>query len=267
MSARRLQGKVAIVTGGGKGIGSATCIMMAKEGASVAIADIDGVASSDLARQIERDGGTAAGYEVDVADMDQVRTLIDNVVSRFGRIDVLHCNAAAMGKDIVGVDSQCDIVDLPLEVWHRTLAVNLTGPMLCSRFAIPRMLDHGGGSIIFTSSVAAKLAEHVRGAYAVSKTGLTALTQHIAAAYGKRGVRCNAVAPGRTVTDPTRHPPERDEMLLRHHLTPFLGQPDDIARVAVFLASDDSRYITGQVIFADGGFAAHLATYADDIGN
>ncbi|HVX22777.1 MAG TPA: glucose 1-dehydrogenase [Acidimicrobiales bacterium] len=253
-----LEGKAAVVTGAAGGIGAATARRLAEEGARVVVADLNGDGAETVAADIVGSGGEAVAVVVDVSDPDSVAAMIDRAVSAFGRLDVLHNNAAAFGADVIMRD--VDVVDIDLDVWNRTLAVNLTGVLLGCRFGIPAILASGGGSIINTSSVAGWMAEPVRVGYGVSKAGIVLLTRHVATRYGKQGVRCNAIAPGVVVTDTTRG--HMDQAFLDRmaavHSAPRLGEPSDIADVACFLASDRSAFVNGHVLTVDGGLTAHL---------
>lgn len=258
----RLDGKVAIVTGAASGIGRASALAMADEGAWIAVADIDLRGAEDVVADAQRRGGTAMAIEVDVADPAAVEHMVRRTVDELGRVDVLFNNAAVLTPDVRARDT--DVVDLDLEVWHRTMAVNLTGPMLGCRFAVPEMRKRGGGSIINSSSAAAGLADVVRCAYGTSKGGLNSLTRYVAAAFGKDGIRCNAIAPGVVLTPAVRALQSDDALaeFALHHTTPRLGTPEDVAGLAVYLASDQSGFLTGQVLTVDGGLSCHLPTYA-----
>jgi NAD(P)-dependent dehydrogenase (short-subunit alcohol dehydrogenase family) len=184
-------------------------------------------------------------------------------VRRYGQIDVLHNNAGAVELDTIGRDG--DLRQLDVDVWDRTLAVNLRGVMLCTKHVAPIMADAGRGSIVNTSS-GSGLAGHVtRSAYGASKAGVNAFTQYTATTLGRDGIRCNAVAPGLIMTPAAvRNLSEAEiDMFLRHTLTGRLGTPEDIAAMVAFLASDEAGFITGQVISVDGGALAHSPTYAD----
>lgn len=250
-----LAGKVAIVTGGAGGIGSATVRTLARHGARVVVADVADDRIAPVVESVRAAGGEVVGFAADVADETSVRELVDFAVATYGRLDILHNNAAA--TDVVRQDY--DVCAVALEVWERTLAVNLTGPMLGCRFAIPPMLASGGGSIINTASVAGLRAEREHVSYGVSKAGLVLLTKHVAVSYGKRGIRCNAVAPGviMTPTARLRHDGWVEGMQRIHH-SPRLGEPDDIAGVVAFLASDASMFVNGAVIEVDGAMTALL---------
>jgi len=260
----RLAGKVAIVTGGAGGIGSATCRKLAMEGASVAVFDIKAEAATGVAGEIESAGGDALAVQLDLSDEAQVMAAIAATVQRFGRLDVVHNNAALTDNEFLTRDTA--VTELDLEVWDRTLDVNLRSQMLMCKHAIPELMNDGGGSIINMSSGAALKGDSTRTAYGVSKAGVHALTMYAATSHGKRGIRVNTVVPGLIITDAVKaHIP--DGMLGklgRATLTPYLGAPDDIADLVVFLASDESRYITGQMIMIDGGMTAHAGQSSQD---
>jgi NAD(P)-dependent dehydrogenase (short-subunit alcohol dehydrogenase family) len=264
-----LEGRVAIVTGasldesGGVGIGGATAQLMAREGARVVAADVNGAGARRLAESIQKHGGQALGLEVDVAREGDIVAMVAATVDTFGGVDILHNNAAALGPDVLGKDG--DLLSLDVTAWERMFAVNLTGAMLGCKHAIPHMLKRGRGAIVNTSSVASLQGELVRAAYGSSKGGLNAFTKYVASMYGKQGIRCNGVAPGLVMTATARaHFPEQaKEVMLRHHLTPYLGEPEHIAQVVVFLASDAAAFITGETLRVDGGFTAHAPTTAD----
>ncbi|HEV7730578.1 MAG TPA: SDR family oxidoreductase [Candidatus Binatia bacterium] len=255
----RLAGRVAIVTGGAGGIGRATAIALAREGAQVVVADIDGDAATRVATEI---GAAATAIRVDVSEEPDVVAMIAVAVDTFGRLDVLHNNAALTAPDVLARDTV--VTAMSLDVWERTLAVNLRSQMLACKHAIPAMLASGGGAIVNMSSGAANIGDVTRLAYGVSKAGVQALTRYVAVAHGKQGIRANAIVPGLIMTPAVtaQVPADMLAFFAADTLTPHLGQPEDIAATVVFLASDDARYITGQMITVDGGSATHGAHYA-----
>jgi NAD(P)-dependent dehydrogenase (short-subunit alcohol dehydrogenase family) len=254
----RVAGKAAIVTGGGGGIGGASARALAREGAAVLVVDIDQEAAQSVADGITGTGGDAAPFRADLSEESQVVAVLDEANSRFGRLDVLHNNAALTDSDFLHGDTA--VTELSLEVWERTLAVNLRSQMLTCKHAVPIMVRGGGGSIINMSSGASLKGDRTRTAYGVSKAGVNALTMYVATSHGKQGIRANTILPGLVLTDAVRA--HLDEAMLaglgKATLTPYVGQPEDIAEVVVFLASDESRYITGQMIAVDGGMSAHV---------
>ncbi len=263
MTQRRLAGKVAIVTGAASGIGRATALALAREGAAVVVADLNADGANAVAEEIEAAGGRAAGQAADVSSEPSVVAMVAATVDHFGGLDVLHNNAALVDPAVMGADGE--VTALGLDTFERTLAVNLRGPLLGCKHAIPRMLERGGGVIVNTSSASGLTGDLVRTAYGVSKAGLDALTRYVATQYGKRGVRCNSIAPGVIATPAlaANVPPELIAVYERSHLTPRLGRPEDIAEVVVFLASDAAAFITGQVLSVDGGLLAHHPAVAE----
>ena len=259
----RLIDKVAIVTGGGGGIGGATARALAAEGAAVVVVDIDEAAAGRTEATIVEGGGQAAAFGADLSDEDQVIAAVATTMTRFGRIDVLHNNAALTDSDFLMRDTS--VTDLSLDVWERTMAVNLRSQMLTCKHVVPEMVRGGGGSIINMSSGASLKGDRTRTAYGVSKAGVNALTMYVATSHGKQGIRVNTILPGLVITDAVQA--HLNEKMLaglgKATLTPSVGQPEDIADVVVFLASDESRYITGQMIAVDGGMSAHVGLGGD----
>jgi NAD(P)-dependent dehydrogenase (short-subunit alcohol dehydrogenase family) len=259
-----LDGRAAIVTGGAGGIGGATARALAREGASVVIVDIDGDRAEQVAEAITASNGTAFSVSADLSEETEVVAAISAAMARYGRLDVLHNNAAMTESDFLSRDTQ--VTDLPLEVWERTMAINLRSQMLMCKHAVPEMVRDGGGSIINMSSGASLKGDRTRTAYGVSKAGVNALSMYVAASHGKQGVRVNTVVPGLIITDAVRAH-LTDHMLAglgRSTLTPYVGDPADVANLVVFLASDESRYITGQMIAIDGGMSAHVGAIGPD---
>jgi NAD(P)-dependent dehydrogenase (short-subunit alcohol dehydrogenase family) len=258
-----LQGKIAIVTGAGGGIGAACAARLARAGARVVVADIDGASAERQAARIRAAGGEAVAADTDIGDDGSIRALMATTVQAFGGLDILHNNAAATGISST-VDAPVEHMDIG--VWDDTMRINLRGTMLCTKYAIALMRARGGGSIINTSSAAAQRGALGYSAYACAKAGIDALTRYVAAQHGKESIRCNAVAPGLVVSPATEayFSGPAGAMMLSHHLTPRLGQPDDIAEAVLFLASAASAFITGQVINVDGGSLSHQPYYADE---
>jgi len=256
----RLQGKVAIVTGAGGGIGGATVAALTRQGAVVLAVDVDGNRAEAVTRAAEAAGGTGSTFVADVSEERGVQDEVRTALERYGRLDVVHNNAALTDSDFLSRDTR--VTELDIEVWDRTIAVNLGSQMLMCKHAIPAMVATGGGSIVNMSSGASLKGDRTRTAYGVSKAGVNALTMYVATAHGKEGIRANTIVPGLVITDAVRaHLSETMvEHLGRATLTPYVGEPSDVADLVVFLASDESRYITGQMIAIDGGMSAHLGT-------
>lgn len=251
---RGLGGKVGVVVGGAGGIGTATCTRLAEEGCAVAVGDLDGVAAEEVARRITDNGGQALGLEADIGDDEQVRALIDEAVAIFGGVDILHANAADLSAEGIGSDS--DALEMPLDAFDRTIRAGARGHLLCARHALPRVLERGGGALVFTSSGSAFAGEPQRPAYAMSKSAINALVRHIASRWGKEGIRANAIAPGLVRTEKNFQLLDDENtlnLILGTIRSPRVGKPDDIAAMVAFLASDDGEWINGQVIAVDGG--------------
>lgn len=260
---KRLQRKVAIVTGAASGIGLATARRLAEENARVVLADINEEAAERQADAMRRDSLDVLAVRVDLGDEASIRAMVDYAVSVCGGLDVLFNNAAA-----THLSSRHDapVQTMNAQVWDDTMRINLRGTMLAIQHAIEPMLRRGGGSIINTSSGSAQAGALGYSAYAVSKAGIENLTRYVAAQHGKQGIRCNAVAPGLIVTPATadNYAGPAGEMMLSHHLTPRLGDVADVANAVLFLASDEAGFITGQVINVDGGLLSHQPYLADE---
>ena len=246
-----LTGKVFLVAGGGSGIGEATAVRLARHGARVVVGDHRRAQADAVAERISAGGGEATAQVFDIVDEGSVRALVACAVEHYGGLDGIHVNAA----DLEAVILDSDAVDVPIEIYDRTQAVNLRGHLLCTRHAVPALLKRGGGAIVYTSSGAAVMGEPSRVAYAIAKAGLHALLRHVASRWGKQGVRANAVAPGLVLTDAVRRAmsEEARAQVLAITRSPRLGTPEDIAAAVAFLLSDDGAWINGQVLAVDGG--------------
>jgi NAD(P)-dependent dehydrogenase (short-subunit alcohol dehydrogenase family) len=259
-----LEGHTALVTGAGSGIGAASAAALARAGASVAVTDIDAESAETVAKQITAAGGTASAYRLDVGDEAAWATCVAAVTEMYGTVTVLHSNAAPTSREFMSRD--LDIASMDLGLWRRVIDVALTGGMLACKHTLPGMLDAGGGAIVMTSSVKGVTGSAYRSAYNSAKGGLDALVRTVATGYGKKGVRCNAIAPGIVETPGLREtvPPARMRELEDAHMLPYLGTSDDIAEAVLFLASDASRFVTGQVMIVDGGLTAHAPALSPD---
>ena len=260
-----LSGKVAIITGAASGVGAATASLMAARGASVVVADINERGAQEIVASIEAAGGRAVGCCVDVRNEDSVRAMVDAALATYGRLDILHNNAAALGDDVLGRD--LDLVTMTVELWDTTMAVSLRGVMLGCKYALPPMLEQGHGVILNTTSVAGQTGDVKRAAYGSAKAGVDTLTKYVATMYGKQGIRCNAIAPGLIMSPPAiaNLTPEMLDATLRNRLLQRAGTPADVAAMAAFLASDDAGFITGQTFNVDGGVLAHHPAYSQNV--
>lgn len=260
--ANRLAGKVAIVTGGGGGIGSAVARRIVAEGGKVVVADIIHDSAAAVAARL---GDAALALQFDAGDTDSIRDLIENTVRHFGGLDILHNNAAITTPEIQEQDTTA--VDIPLDVWKRILDVNLTGYLAGCKYAIPHMIERGGGSIINTASNSGTVGDVARIGYGTSKAGIINMTRYVATQYGRQGVRCNAVAPGIIMTEATaKAVPDIAKNFGKHLALGRMGTPEDIAAVVAFLAADEAGYITGQCIGVEGGSLIHQPHFADYMG-
>lgn len=242
----RLEGKVAIITGGASGIGRAATVLFAREGARVVIGDVDEGGMAETAAAARDGAGEVVAVRADVSEPESARALVAAAVERFGRLDVLY-NNAAISRDVpASVMSEED--------WEATFAVNVRGTFLCTKYALPVMVEAGGGSVITTGSCVA-MAAMGGSAYSASKGAVIAFTRSVAADYGRFNIRANCLCPG-IIPTPMLAPYMSDEILAefqRCHLLPRLGRPEDVAYTALYLASDESSYVTGAVIPVDGG--------------
>lgn len=246
----RLEGKVAVVTGGGSGIGRATAQLMAQEGARVMVADLDAEAGRETARQIKASGGKAMAVETDITRADQVEALVGKTVAGFGALDILHNNAGISG-------GRQFVADTSEEYWERVIRVNLTGVFLGSKYAVRQMLKQGGGAIINTASAFGLVGLPGNAAYSAAKGGVIQLTRSMALEYAPNNIRVNCVCAG-WVDTPFNQ--DMDEKLVRWSLreTPLgrWGQPEEIARAVLYLASEEASFVTGAVLAVDGGWTA-----------
>lgn len=260
---RALDGKVAIVTGAGQGIGAVVATLLARRGATVILADIDADRVESSASAIREAGLKAVGLSFDLSHEDEIADAVRRIAVDHGRIDIIHNNAALQTESQRNRD--LDVIQLDTNAWDMAFAVNARGPMLLCKYALPTMIDGGGGSIIHSASGFGLLGETTLTAYGSSKAALINLSRFIATQYGKRRVRSNVIAIGFVLSETAIEttPQAVKDILLAHHLSPELGAPIDIANVVAFLASDEARFINGAMIPVDGGFTAHQPTMVD----
>jgi NAD(P)-dependent dehydrogenase (short-subunit alcohol dehydrogenase family) len=262
----RFSSRTALVTGSAVGIGAATAHLLAAQGARVVVADLNSDGAHEVAEAIRTAGGEATAVAVDLEHDASIRDMCDAAQRAYGTVDVLHNNAAASGAATIGRDGT--IIDMDIEVWDRTMAVNVRAGMLTCKYLLPGMLAKGKGAIVNTSSNSALAGDLSLVAYGSSKGAVNSLTKYIATMYGAAGIRCNAVSPGPILT-PSLASNLTDEartILLANSLTGKLGEPEDVAQLVAFLASDDAAYINGEVIRVDGGMLTHSTTYAQFMG-
>ena len=257
MSAFDLSGRVAIVTGGAGGIGGATARLLFERSAHVVLADIAEEKAQALARELDSEGARVAALAFDLSGEDSIRSMIAAAADRFGRIDILVNNAALLTGDIQKVDR--DVETTPTWAWDAVYAANCRGTMIMTCEAMPHLLKARGAIVNVVSSLAFQ-GHFMQLAYTTSKAALIQLTRSVAASHSRRGVRCNAVAPGMILTPvvEAHFPPEMRKILEDETLRDRLGRPEEIAEVICFLASDAARNITGEIVAADSGFTSHF---------
>jgi NAD(P)-dependent dehydrogenase (short-subunit alcohol dehydrogenase family) len=249
----KLAGKIALVTGGAGGIGRATALAFAEQGAKVVVADIQGEAAQRVADEVAASGGEAISVAVDVSRRDQVEAMVAEIVARFGRLDVAFNNAAL------------DLEHEPLaksseEMFDRLMNVNVKGVWLCMKYEIQQMLAQGGGAIVNTSSIGGLSGAPRQPIYAGTKHAVLGLTKAAALEYGRKGIRINAVCPGVIRTEMMERAiardPRRSEHIDRIHPIGRVGEAEEIARAVLFLCSDDASFVLGQSLAVDGGYTA-----------
>jgi len=258
-----LKDKVALISGSGANIGAACARAFGKEGAQVVLADINVDGAKQVADEIIAVGGRATALPLDLSDEASIKALMTEVVSRFGRIDVLHNNAALTAPAQMAADGA--LTEMDVDIWDAAFRINTRGTMLMVKHAAPYMIAGGGGSIINTSTGVSILGDIFNPAYSSSKGAVNALTRNIAAQFGRQNIRCNAILPGLVLTPEARKmmSEQQQNMVQRHVLLPRESVPEDIAGAALWLASDMSSFVTGQIISVDGGICHHTPYFAD----
>jgi NAD(P)-dependent dehydrogenase (short-subunit alcohol dehydrogenase family) len=254
----RFTDKVAVVTGGATGIGRAAVEAFAAEGAAVAIGDINVAKANEAVDQIQRQGGKALFVEADVSLDSEARRLAEETADAFGGVDVLFNN--------VGIQTFGTVWETPEDVWDRTLAVNLKSFYLVSRYCVPYMMNRGGGSIVNTASAQGLATTRKVASYAAAKGGIIALTKNMAVDLGQHNIRANAICPGAIDTPMQRVYFEEANLEVEEgmrqvgnlHMLGRVGQPEEVARLVLFLASDESSFCTGGVFLVDGGLTSAL---------
>jgi NAD(P)-dependent dehydrogenase (short-subunit alcohol dehydrogenase family) len=253
-----VEGKVALVTGGASGIGRATALTFAREGAKLVIADMNEDGGHQTVHMITEQGGEAIFVRTDVSKAVEVQALISKAVETYGRLDCAHNNAGILGSGIAGTQPAL-IADYPDERWHQVLAINLTGVWLCMKYEIAQMLKHSGGSIVNTASAAGLVGFPYGSAYVASKHGVVGLTKTAALEYAQQGIRVNCVCPGvieTPMTAPGLSDPERRVQIIARHPRGRVGTPEEIAEAVVWLCSDAASFVTGHTMTVDGGYVA-----------
>ncbi len=243
---RKLEGKVALITGAASGIGKATAILFAQEGARIAIADCDVDRGIETLKSIKDSGGDAVFIQTDVRQSSEAVKMIDITLHTFGKLDILHNNA--------GVNSICLLGEVSEEEWDRVLDTNLKGTFLGTRYALPVMVEQGSGVIINTASIMGINAQANVSPYCVSKAAIIMLTKATSAEYAGQNIRANCICPGFIDTPMTQ--PWESVVDIEKSPPGKYGQPEDVAKAALYLASDDAQYVTGSAIIVDGGYAA-----------
>lgn len=252
----RLKDKVVIITGGAYGIGRALCLGMAEEGAKIVIGDIDFKAAEKTAEELKEKGTRALTIEADVSSVEDTLAMAEQTVKNFSRIDVLVNNAAIFGRVKI---SLAPFNELSLDEWDRVMAVNLKGPFLCSRAVFPYMKAQGGGKIVNISSATFFEGTGVMTHYVCSKAGVIGLTRSLATAMAEYKINVNCIAPGRTLTEEPSDPVIMERLTAQTSLRKIkrIEYPEDLVGTTIFLASNDSDFITGQTIVVDGGAIMH----------
>jgi NAD(P)-dependent dehydrogenase (short-subunit alcohol dehydrogenase family) len=253
--AGRLEGKVALITGGASGQGRVAAVRFAAEGARVALSDVNEEGGVQTMHMVQENGGEAYFVRGDVSAEGSARDMVEAAVRKYGALHILYNNAGIVGANIDG-----DVTQLSVEAWDRILNINLRGIFLCSKYGVPALMQAGGGSVINTASIAGLIGSPFAGhAYTASKGGVIALTRAMAMAYARHKVRVNAICPGGVETPMTAHfkaTASQWQQYIDSHPIGRVGTPEDIVHLAVYLASDESSWVTGSIFTIDGGRTA-----------
>lgn len=257
---KRVENKVALITGGASGIGLSAATLLAKEGAKVVIADYNVEGAKELAQTLVSEGYEASAVFLDAGDAKSIEAAVDFTVKQYGTLTVLFNNVG-----LTNLQKDLDVLNIDLDEWDRLVNVNLKSVLLGSRFAIPHMQKAGGGSIINTASMAGFSSDEIRTAYGTTKAGVVHMTKYIATQYGKDKIRSNAIAPGLILTPAAQRnmPQEMLDIFMKYNALPYHGEADDIGHAVVFLASDESKFMTGQTLQIEGGHYLANPTIAD----
>ena len=249
----RLKDKVALITGAGSGMGRATAVLFAREGAKVAVVDINAAGAEDTVKRISSAGGEAIAIRADVSNSEDASSMVSSAVKKFGGLDIIFNNAGIEGEGGFAAE-------VTEEQFDRVIAINLRGVWLGMKYALPEMIKRGGGSVISTASIAGIIGLKGSVAYSAAKAGVIGMTRVIAMEYGRYNIRANCICPGFIHTEMADRiaggRPYTPEQTSRLSVFKRFGEPDEIAQTALFLASDESKFVTAQPIIVDGGWAS-----------
>jgi NAD(P)-dependent dehydrogenase (short-subunit alcohol dehydrogenase family) len=245
-----MKGRIAVVTGGGQGIGREIALGLARRGATVIVADWNLATAEAVSNEIRASGGSALAVEVDISDAAQVEAMVQRALDAYGRVDILINNAA--------IGHAKPFLEISLEEWNRVLAINLTGQFLCAQAVARAMVERGGGRIVNVASISGQRGGTGRAAYGAAKAGVILLTRVMAVELAARGIAVNAISPGPTETDQVRQCHDAATRAAYYERLPIrrYADPAEIAKAALFLASDEASFVSGHILNVDGGFDA-----------